>query len=174
MILSTRLVVMVGLLALFAVVCTPAAPVQGGCAAFYVPAGPETGNFITGIWQAEGSVFIGQEELYVEVSVQDDGGFGLGKKGNAYKGTEVATYNFGKSGSFQTEITYVVEHFNDPDKGYLNAVETIIPGSGTGRFSNATGRFTTHGEFGVSDLETMDGWASFTTHGAICGVVPES
>jgi len=61
--------------------------------------------------------------------------------------------DFGEGNSFRTAITitYVVEHFNDPDKGYLNAVEPIIPGTGTGRFSNASGQFTTHGSIcGVS------------------------
>ena len=58
---------------------------------------------------------------------------------------------------------------NDPDKFYLNAVETIIPGSGTGRFANATGTLTTHGNFGISDWITMDGWAIFTSHASVCG-----
>jgi hypothetical protein len=171
---STRVVIVTALLAMVAVVCTPNALAQHGCAALYVPEGPETGNFISGVWYAEGPIFIGHEELHVKVTVQDYGGFGLGKKSNTYKGKEEALYDFGDGNTFRTAITYVVEHFNDPDKGYLNAVETIIPGTGTGRFSNASGQFTTHGEFGVSDPKTMDGWATFTTHGAICGVGPAS
>ena len=44
--------------------------------AFHIPAGPETGNFISAVWYAEGPVLIGREELLVKVTVQDYGGFG--------------------------------------------------------------------------------------------------
>jgi len=141
-----------------------------GCAAFDIPAGPEYGNFISGVWKAEGPAFLGKEKLYAKISVQDFGFFPLGKKGNTAKGTEIAYYDFGDGNTFHTSITYTVEHNNDPDKFYLNAVETIIPGSGTGRFAKATGTITDHGSFGISDPVTMDGWAIFTSHGAICGV----
>ena len=157
-------------LAMIAMVCSPAALAQKGCTAFDMPAGPEYGNFISGVWYAEGSAFLGHEQLYVKISVQDHGGFVLGKKGNVAKGTEDALYDFGHNDTFRTTISYVVEHNNDPDKFYLNAVETIIPGSGTGRFAKATGTITDHGSFGISDPVTMDGWAIFTSHGAICGV----
>ena len=60
------------------------------------------------------------------------------------KGTETALYDFGKEGTFRTTISYVVEHNNDPSKFYLNAVEMIVPGSGTGRFVRATGTITDH------------------------------
>ena len=157
---------------LLALVCTPSALAQKGCEPFYVPAGPEYGNFITGIWYAEGPAFLGHEQLYVNLLVQDLGYLALGEKGNTAKGTESAFYDFGKAGSFRTSISYVVEHNNDPDKFYMTAVETIIMGSGTGRFAGATGTFTDHGSFGISDWITMDGWSIFTTHGSICGVVP--
>lgn len=153
---------------------TPAALAQKGCAAFYIPTGPEYGNFITGVWKAEGPAFLGKEDLYVKVSVQDLGYFPLGKKGNTAKGAEIATYDFGSGNRFQTSIEYVVVHNNDPDKFYLNAVETIIPGSGTGRFAKATGALTTHGDFGITDWATMDGWAFFTSHGSVCGAGPAS
>jgi hypothetical protein len=102
---------------------------------------------------------------------------GMGKKGNTFKGTQIAFYDFRADststtsiGTFQTTMTYVVEHNNDPAKLYMNAVETITPGSGTGRFSGATGTFSDHGTFGISNGPNPgDGWAIFTTHGAICG-----
>jgi len=142
---------------------------QNGCMAFSVPAGPESGNFITGIWTAEGPAYLGHKAVNVKISVLDYGGLGVGKKSNTFKGTEVATYDFGDNNTFQTFITYVVEHFNDPSKSYLNAVENIVPGSGTGMFANATGTMTTHGAFGILN-EQMDGWALFRTDGAICGI----
>lgn len=52
----------------------------------------------------------------------------------------------------------------------MNATEKIIPKSGTGIFANATGTFTDHGTFGISDWTTMDGWALFRMAGVICGV----
>jgi hypothetical protein len=161
-------------LAVVGTVCTPTALAQKGCAALYFPAGPEYGNFITGVWNAEGPAFLGKEELYVKISVQDLGFSPVGKKGNTAKGTEIATYDFGNGNTFQTSITYVVEHNNDPDKFHLNAVETIMAGSGTGRFANATGTLATHGDFGVYDWVTMDGWAIFTSHGSLCGAGPAS
>src|SRR4051812_4588616 len=101
---STRVVIVIGLLTMAAAMCPPAALAQSGCAAFYIPAGPETGNFLTGLWFAEGPAFIGHEQLHAEVSVQDWGGSGLGKKSNTYKGTETAKYDFGKGNTFQTAI----------------------------------------------------------------------
>lgn len=164
-----RLVIFTAVLAMMAVVCTPAVLAQKGCAAFDMPAGPEYGNFITGFWYAEGHAFLGHEQLYLKISVWDTGGSVRGQKGNVMKGTETALYDFGKEGTFRTTISYVVEHNNDPSKFYLNAVEMIVPGSGTGRFVGATGTITDHGPFGISNSETMDGWAIFTSHGAICG-----
>jgi hypothetical protein len=169
-----RALLFIVLFSLIAMVCTPAALAQKGCAAFDIPAGPEYGNFATGVWKAEGWASLGHEHLYVKISVQDLGGSTLGKKGNVSKGTELAFYDFGNGDTFQTLVSYVVEHNNDPDKFYLNAVETIIQGSGTGRFAKATGTLTDHGPFGISNLDTMDGWAILTTHGSICGAGPAS
>src|SRR6516164_726059 len=135
----TRVVMFTALLAMMAMMCTPAALAQKGCVAFNIPAGPEYGNFITGFWYAEGSAFLGHEQLYLKISVWDAGGSVRGQKGNIMKGTETALYDFGKDGTFRTTISYVVEHNNDPDKFYMNAVEVIMPGSGTGRFVGATG-----------------------------------
>jgi hypothetical protein len=160
------------LLAMIACLCTPVAVAQKGCMVLDIPAGPETGNFQTGIWYAEGPAFLGREPAYVKIFVRDSGGDPRGKKGNNFQGTETALYDFGKGDMFQTAISYVVVHNNDPSKFYLNAVEKIIPGSGTGRFLHATGTITTHGPFGISDWNTMDGWATFTSHGAVCGVIP--
>ena len=168
--LPARILTFLALLAMIAWLCTPVAVAQKGCMVFDVPAGPETGNFITGRWFAEGPAFLGKDRVYVKIWVRDSGGDPRGKKGNNFQGTEVALYDFGNGDMFQTAISYVVEHNNDPSKFYLNAVEKIILGSGTGRFVHATGTITTHGPFGVSDWTTMDGWATFTSHGAVCGV----
>jgi hypothetical protein len=166
----TGIVTFLAVLAVTATVCAPVAQAQNGCMPFYLPAGPESGNFITGYWYAEGPVFLGKEELYVKVSIWDNGdGRGLGKKGNTFKGTERALYDFGNGDTFSTTISYVVEHNNDPDKFYMNALENIVPGSGTGRFKGATGQIADHGPFGISNWVTMDGWAVFTAHGTICG-----
>jgi hypothetical protein len=148
----------------------PQASAQGGCMPFEMPAGPEYGNFITGVWTAEGTVYLGHKPMTVKMVVQDYGGMGLGQKGNTLVGTEVATYDFGNGNTFQTFITYVAVHNTDPSKFYLNATEKIIPKSGTGIFANATGTFTDHGTFGVSDWITMDGWALFRAVGVVCGV----
>ena len=99
----TRIVIVTALSAMVAVMCTPTALAQHGCAAFYIPTGPETGNFISGVWYAEGPVFIGHEELHVKVTVQDSGGFGLGKKSNTYKGKEEALYDFGEAIAFELQ-----------------------------------------------------------------------
>jgi hypothetical protein len=165
---SQRLGIFIGCLAIMALVYPPTALAQG-CAAFDIPSGPEYGNFNTGIWYAEGPAVLGHEAMFVKISVQDLGAFPLGQKGNTMKGTETAVYDFGSGDTFQTAISYVVEHNNDPAKFYLNAVEKIIPGSGTGRFAGATGNITTHGAFGISDWVTLEGWAFFTSHGSVCG-----
>jgi hypothetical protein len=153
-----------------ATVCVPWAQAQNGCMPLYLPPGPETGNFITGYWYAEGPVFLGKEVLSVKIYVWDNGGVGMGKKGNNYQGTETSFYDFGNGDTFWTTISYVVQHNNDPDKFQMDAIEKIVPGSGTGRFKGATGQLSDHGTFGISDWGTMDGWALFTARGSICGV----
>ncbi len=167
---SMRVAMSIAFLAVMAVVCSSSALAQDACAAFYVPPASESGNFITGKWYAEGDAILAHQQVYVKISVQDYGGMGVGKKQHVYKGKEAGFYDFGNGDTFRTSISYVVEHFNDSTKWYLNAVETIVPDSGTGRFAEATGHFTDHGTFGVSNWATMDGWSLFTKHGEICGI----
>lgn len=167
-----RILAFLALLAMLACLCTPVAFAQKGCMVFDMPAASKTGNLITGKWYAEGPAFLGRDPVYLKIFVRNTGGDPLGKKGNNFQGTEVALYDFGNGDMFQTDISYLALHGNDPSKLYLNAVGKIILGSGTGRFVHATGTITTHGPLGVSDGTTMDGWATFTSHGAVCGVDP--
>jgi hypothetical protein len=157
--------------AMLVFVCMPAAVAQNGCAPFYMPPGPlgsETGNFITGVWTAHGQAFLGHQPFSIEIVFQDSfTSVLLGKGGNTLQGEEKGIYDFGNGDTFKTTVTYVVQHRSDPGKLHMNAVEIIVPGSGTGRFLNATGTITDHGPFGVSTYP--DGWASFTKHGTICG-----
>ncbi len=83
------------------------------------------------------------------------------------QGAEKGAYDFGNGDTFKTSVTYVVQHMNDPEKFQASFIEIIVPGSGTGRFLNATGTITDHGPFGISIYP--EGWASFTKHGTICG-----
>ena len=161
----------IALSAILVLAYAPAALAQDGCAAFYMPPGPpgsETGNFLTGVWEAHGTAFIAHQAFTVNILFQDSfTSVLLGQKGNTLKGKEEGTYDFGNNDTFKTTVDYVVQHMNDPDKLQMSAVETIVPDSGTGRVLNATGTITDHGPFGVSTYP--EGWASFTKHGTICG-----
>jgi hypothetical protein len=159
-----------------AAVAVLAAPVCGednvvpktGCMPVYIPPGLETGDFTTGIWVAEGPVYIGGTEYHVSVWVQDNGGGFVGKAGQTYKGTETAIYDFGNGDTFTTFVSYVALRQNDPSKWALNATERIV--SGTGRFIAATGMLADTGYYGLDDPDSTTGWAYFAIHGAICNV----
>jgi hypothetical protein len=152
----------------------PASAAQTGCEPFKVPPGPEWGDFITNVWYTGGDIAIGGDTLRSAVTIYptDDFPILLGKKGNVMKGTETALYDFGPAGSFRTDITFTVEHNNDPTKWTMTATEIVVPGSGTGRFAGVTGHFADHGSFWMTNWDTLeaDGW--FATHGMICDVAP--
>jgi hypothetical protein len=161
----------IAVLAIVVFVFMPAALAENGCAAFYMPPGPmgsETGNFITGVWNAHGTAFLAHQAFSVSIVFQDSfTSVLLGKKGNTMHGEEKGTYDFGNGDTFKTAVNYVSQHMNELDKWHISAVEVIVPGSGTGRFLGATGTLTDHGPAGVSIYP--EGWASFTKHGTICG-----
>ena len=152
-------------------VFVPVALAENGCAALYMPPGPpgsEIGNFVTGVWNAHGTAFLAHQAFSVSIVFQDSfTSVVLGTKGNTVHGEENGFYDFGNGDTFKTSVKYVLQHMNDIDKFHMSGIEVIVPGSGTGRFLDATGTITDHGPFGISIYP--EGWASFTKHGTICG-----
>lgn len=149
----------------------PAVAAQNGCEPFKLPPGPEWGDFVSNVWYTGGDVALRGETLSVSVTIFPTADFPvlLGKKGNLMKGTETALYDFGSAGSFQTDIKFTVEHNNDPTKWHMTADETIVPGSGTGRFAGVSGHFADQGSFWITNWDTLEGDGLFVTHGMICG-----
>src|ERR1051326_35367 len=104
------------ILSIFVIICflllAPAAVAQNGCQPFKVPPGPEWGDFVSNIWFTQGDVTLAGDTLHVFVTISPTEEFPLlpGKKGNTMQGTETALYDFGSAGSFQTDITFTVQH----------------------------------------------------------------
>ncbi len=169
--ISSKIILGILVAVLVMLVVSPASA-QNGCTPFKIPPGLEWGDFITNIWYSEGDVFIAGEQLHLELTIWS-GDFRLtGLEGNTMQGVETALYDFGQAGTFQTNIKYVIQHYNNPDKWYMTAIETIIPDSGTGRFKDVSGHFADQGSFWLTNPDTLEGLGLFVTHGTICGVGP--
>jgi hypothetical protein len=130
----------------------------------------------TTAWIGGGDFTVGRATRHANVV---DVNTSISQDGDVWRGTETATFDFGKGNTVDLVTDFVTEHMNNATStGIFHVNEIGTFSNGKGKFKNAYGHFSSQGPFGPnvklpSTATVPEGSNMFWIgqyHGFICGV----